>query len=896
MKLKSVIRILTLMMFCSSSMFAFDLSSNHFGAFERLLKGRQTYKPSLVFPLSSAIQVDSNYSAEFYSEKLPPILTEHYSKFYLYTKGLQIESTTISINNSIIEDSNVSIVQYYEHNDSIQVTEIKVSNAIIQADEVSKITVKSDNDLPFWIYKKKISNHFKIYPSQIISKIDGDFYREYTVVSHCFKNYDNVSIELRNHRIDLQFEQGFQIQTFKLPLIENKNVYNAQIFVNGLLFGHEEINEPTWVENSIHLIPVVHHSKINHFSSNYPLEINNSNSEIEISDLNHETFSRELNYSIYPSRQGYSSTVGFLQEENINKFSTVWLDKPYPSRETLGRLMDLNVKTLGYFQRDLFGYPEHYNNQNNIAYFYEDAAERELLVYKQYDATEYKSKHQLEDYIRYHEYDLGSKLHPYNQSVLFIHVESENDIESLNSFIDSWNSSKQSPQLSLNNFNQFGTLFKNKNRTKINRSVKVESPFRQEYNFAENSDKRSNWPVILSNGNKLLSNNTISVFNPSSSPFEGIVEFKHASTLLKSAKWKDGTPLKLQHYESNTYYIQIDELDPFEIKTIMLSEQGVKTKGKLNYLGINKRSGIVNWQYKGNRLSKKKQDLFVSHIKDQNDDLMRSDKGKLKNKGVLFSNYERLIVDTNGQELQVNTLVFNDAPKVKYLYRLRPNMSVLDHSIHIQFNYPVIPLKYSIDRLYKEEFGYSKYGNVNVLESEESIFLFDNTKVLISSPQFLKWQYNGITYNTNEVGFIESSTFPLQLYLLVFGNLESNILKEDEYMYELNVLLGSENEDLIIQKQEPIFMESLRLKKPDLILFKIDNKKIKVVNIHPTEKENQYIIELKNISDHIENTNFTPRRQKSTVYDCLFSGKKTGIVKGKIKFEPQELKTIRISL
>jgi len=69
-----------------------------------------------------------------------------------------------------------------------------------------------------------------------------------------------------------------------------------------------------------------------------------------------------------------------------------------------------------------------------------------------------------------------------------------------------------------------------------------------------------------------------------------------------------------------------------------------------------------------------------------------------------------------------------------------------------------------------------------------------------------------------------------------------------------------------------------------------------VVNIHPTEKENQYIIELKNISDHIENTNFTPRRQKSTVYDCLFSGKKTGIVKGKIKFEPQELKTIRISL
>lgn len=885
-------------MFYTSSVLAFELSSNHYGAFGRLLKGKQTYTPSLVFPFSESIQIDSNFEAHFYSEKLPAILTEDYSKFYLYTKGYHSDYTTILVNDTEIDKSNISVTSFYESGDTIQLVEIEISNVHITADEVALIKVNSNTNTPFWIFQERISNHFNIYPTQIVTRKDnGDFYRRYTVESHCLEPVNHVSVELRTHTIDLTFKEGFQIQVFDLPLIDKTATYSAKVFVNGLLYGTEDIYESKWEENSVHLIPVISSAQVNDFTSEYPFEMDNKNNEWTPLLTDHETFSRQINYSIDIENSRYQENIGFLQEEDIRSFSSIWFDKPYPSRDVLGRMMDVNIKTLGYFQKETFGYPETYFKADNMAYVYEDAASRELLIYKQFNSVKYTSLTNLDEHILRHEYKLRTKKHPFKQSLIFIHLNTQDDLKFLNVYINQWNENYQSPTLSIDNFNQFGRLFLNRNRTRLSHKVQVESPFRLNYNTLEAFEVNTNWISTLSqSSHPTLKSNEISVFNPNSTSFEGIIQFNHDSD-FKSAQLSDGTPLKLQKHSTNTYFAFLPKMEPYEIKTLSLKTSGSSQKGKSYFLGLNKRSGVVNWQYKGHKLAKKRQDLFVPLFRNKMDEAsLRIDDGYLKKKGPLFTEYERRIVTDQGTQMTLNTLVFNDLPMVKYLYNA--SIAERDHiSTHIQFNYPSIPSQYSIDRVYKEEYGYSKFGNHNVLESKHSIFLLNKTKILLSSPQRLRWQYNGITFNTNGVGFIESSTFPNQLNLLISGQITSDgNLQLTESHYELNVLLGDENSEMEMPQVQPLCMEELSIKQKELTLFKIDNQQIHIVNIHATEKNNQFILELKNTSDIAENATFTPRRNKSTVYECLFSGKKTGIIKGKMRFEPQELKTIRISL
>lgn len=897
MRLKWVVKLITLMVFFTSSMFAFELSSNHYGGFGKLLKGKQTYLPSMVFPFSEAIQVDSNFEAIFYTEKLPSILTENHSKFYLYTTKYQSEFTDITINGIEIPDSNISITPFYKDQNQVQLVELKVSNAIIIADEVAKINVKSHSDVPFWIYQQHISNHFEIFPTQIVFKKNGNFYRKYALISQCSESIKAISIEFRNQTFDVQFKAGYQLQTFELPLIDKEAIFTAKVFVDGLLYGTEDVKTQGWIEHSIHLIPIIKGNHVQDWSSEIPLEINQPS--LDVSHVDHEVFSRQVNYSIQIDQNAYRNQLGFLQEEDILKYSTILYDRPYPSRAELGRMMDLNIKTLGYFQRERYGYPESYTTKDNMAYLFEDAASRELLVYKQYNSIVYKSKKQLEDHIIEHEYKLKNNTFPFKQSALFVEFDDQNDVNELNKSINHWTQNHQSPFLSIDNFNQFGKLFVNKNRVKLAHHVQSESPFRINYDVTDKFSVDDNWRSTLSmepSLDKEINDSKFSVFNPNSDKYSGIMSITHRSTMLTHAEWKDGTPVKLQQYKPNHYYVLVEDLNPFELKTLKVFERTANTMVKPKIFSMHRRTGLINWQYKGHKLSKRKEDLFVPIIKNGlNTVSLSSDKGFLKQRGILFSEFEKEIITDNGAQIQINSYVFNDLPLVKYTYRVQP--ANIGNSTHIRFNFSVAPTQYSIDRLYKEEYGFSKFGNHNVIESEQSVFLINKTKIVLSSPQNLRWQYNAFTYNSNEVGFIRPSTYPNQMYLLVSGDLNGNISDQKaERIYELDVLLGDENEDIELPQTLPICMDNLRLKQSELELFKLDNSNIQVVSIHPTEKSNQFVLELKNTSDGFENTTFTPRKNKSTVYECLISGKKIGILKGKIEFTPQELKTIRISL
>ena len=898
MMLKWGVKLLMLMVFFASSTFAFELSSNHYGAFGRLLKGKQTYQPSYVFPFTDAIQVDNNFQANFYTEKLPPILTENHSKFYFYAKDFNTENVQVFINSVAIPDSNTLVKSYSKYNDEIQLVEVKVSNEVLTADEAAEIKIFSTSSLPVYIYKETVSNHFEIYPSQTVFKKDGDFYRTYAILSHCIESLNSVSIEFRNQTFDIHFNEGFTIQTIDLPLVDKEAIFTAKVFVDGLLYGDEEVKTQRWMNKSIHLIPLISPNKIQNISSELPVELSNTvNWNPEYFD--NELYSRQVNYSVYVEHPEYKSQIGFLQEKDILKYSTIHMDKPYPSRDELSRMMDVNIKTLGYFQKERFGYPDTYFEPQNMAYIYEDGASRELLVYKQYNAVRYLSDKQLEDALLYHEYKLTKSGFPFNQSLLFVDISNQSDIGKVQSFINKRNKGYQSPMLSLDNFNQFGKLFTNRNRTKLAHKVQTESPYRLSYNQTKQFDVKSHWSSVLSDQPAdILNGNTFSVFNPGSDSYDGIITFRHNSNTLKSAEWSDGTPVKIQKYKPNHYFMQVSDLKPFEVKRLSVSERILNVKSKPQFLSIHKRTGVINWQYKGNKISRKKENLFVPVFKiGLLSDSLRLDEGYLKTKGKLFTEYVNKVQTKSGSEITINTYVFNDLPLVKYMYQITSKHD--RESTHIQFNYPQSPGQYSIDRIYKEEYGFSKYGNQNVLESDESIFLINKTKILLSSPQNLRWQYNSITYNTNEVGYIESSTYPNQMFLLVSGDIHDVDTKnslEKRGTYELDVRLGDENDNMTLPKDIPFCIEHLRLKQKELQLFKVDNSKVRVVNIHQTEKDNQFVLELKNTSDVEENATFTPRRNKSTVYECLFSGKKTGIVKGKLKFEPQELKTIHVSL
>ncbi len=897
MTLKLVVKLITLMMFCTSSMFAFELSSNHYGAFGKLLKGKQTYSPSLVFPFSEAFEIDSNFKTVFYTEKLPPILTENHSKFYLYARNFNSEFLELSVNGIRINDSNITVTTFSKYQDQINLVELNVDNTVINADEVAKIEVQSYSDNPIWIYKETISNHFNIFPTQIISRKEDGFYRKYAVISQCSEDISNISIELRNQTLDFNFKQGYQIQMFELPLIDKTSIFKAKVFVGGLLYGTEEIKTQPWVENSIHLIPILSANRVKDYSADYPIELSEIE-QIDFTNFDRESFSRQVNYSIDITNGTYPNKIGFLQEKDVLKYSSILYDKPYPSRMMLSRLMDLNIKTLGYFQRETYGYPESYNHSKNVAYIYDDGSSRELLVYKQYNSVKLKSDEDLEKRLIHHEYKLTQNKFPFKQSIVFVEIEDQDDLKRVGSFIDRWSKTYQSPALSIENFNQFGKLFLNRNRTRLDHKVQVESPYRLQYKNTPVFRVENNWISMLSDmENKVVRNSQFSVFNPGSNVYSGIISFQHTSNSLSHAKWKDGTSVKLQKYKANHYFALVSDLNPFEVKTLIVSEGSINSKSKPQFSSINRKSGLINWKYKGNRISKKKEDLFVPIFKDGlNTDEIKTIEGYLKNKGSLFSEYIRHITTVGGTQIEINSYVFNDLPLVKYKYKVKTES--VNHSTHISFNLPLTPSQYSIDRLYKEEYGYSKFGNHNVLESDQSIFLLDKTKLLLSSPNHLRWEYNSTTFNTNETGFIERSTYPNQMYLLVSGSIEPHIYNtpEKEVVYEFDVVLGDENAEMVYEKQLPICMDEIKLKKLEIELFKLDNTNIKVVNIHPTDKESQFVIELKNTSHVSESTTFTPRRNKSTVYNSLFTGKKIGIIKGKLKFEPQELKTIRISL
>ena len=886
-----------MMMVCiPSSLFAFELSSNHYGGYGKLLKGKQTYKPSKVFPFNDAIQVNADFKSIFYTEKLPAILTEDISKFYLYTKGFKLEETQIMINDTLIDHKNISIEEYYKNEDTLQVVEIIVSNKFIRADEAALVTVTSSLKESLWIYRENISNHFTIFPTQIVYKKKEGFVRTYALISHCTEKLEHLSIDLRNTTFKFNLNKGFQIQTFTLPLLDKNAEFTAKVLVNGLVYGTEDIIVKPWEENSIYLIPYIDAKYVSNYSSEWPLEINPLGLDLNVSELNHDEFSRLINYSIDPSSDLYRDYIGFYQEEDVFRYSTLLFDQPYPSRLELNRMMDLNIKSLGYFQREKHGYPETYFNANNTAYVYEHS-ERELLIYKQYARVEYKDY--LEHDIIYHTYKLSLNHFPFKQSLIFVDLTSVEEAEKLKNFVYAWNDKYQSPQLNLSNFNEFGRLFMNRNRTKLDRKIQVESPYRLSYRLDDIQILKPNWESIL---NQSPSNETYvlkkRVFNPSSESFSGIISIKHPSTSLAYAQWSDGTRIKLQQYKTNHYFVHLPEIKPFEIKTLVLVENAASGyKSKSNYLSIHKRTGVVNWQYKGNKLAKKKQKLFAPVFYNGVTSIEPiSNEGYFKGKGDVFSEYERSMVTKDGQKIIINTFVFNDIPMVKYQYKITPGESQI--STHLNFNFLMAPTQYSLDRIYKEEFGYSKFGNHNVLESDQSIFLINKTKMLLSSPQNLRWQYNNITYNTNDVGFVEPSTFPTRLNLLLDGELNhqrGHSYKNTEF-YTLDVLLGEENENLAISKTPPIVLDYKKRSKSDLKIFRLDNDRIEVVNIHPTEKGNQYVLELKNTSDSFENANFTPAKNKSTVYECYFSGKKTGIIKGKIEFAPQELKTIRITL
>lgn len=895
MKLKLFINILTLMVLYSSSTFAFDLSSNHYGAFGQLIKGKQTYKPSQVFPFSEALQINATHESVFYTEKLPSILTEDISKFYFYAKKFDINTTSIYINDVLIDNQYITITNFIQNADTIQLLEFITSNEVITADQASKVKITSNSNQSFWIYQVHISNHFNIFPTHRVYNKDGVNYRQFALFSHCNEDINNIRIELPNNTLNFNFKKGFQQQIFELPLEHQSMTYNAEIFVKGLLFGKEEINVPSLKENNIHIIPIISPSHLSHYSSEIPFELQ-TNKPMDVSDLKGDIFSRQINYSIHSNSEHYDKEIGFLQERSIFKYSTIHFDSPYPSRDELNKMIDLNIKTLGYFQREKYGYPVNYFTQKNMAYLYQEA-DRNLLVYKQYNSIKYNGINNLNDALIFHEYQLSLIDFPFQQSLIFVFVNSTKDLIAINQYINTKNRTFQSPQLSINNFNQFGKLFLNRNRTKLDYKVKIESPFKLDYS-PSTVVKKNTWAPILSNElPELHKDLQLEVFNPNSTHFSGITSFKHQSNKLTYAEWTDGTIIKLQQYKPNHYFILLPSIKPFEIKFIKLFENNLTSnKHKPLFLSMNKRNGIIHWQYKGNKLTRKKENLFIpifnqgiSHTP------IKNSNGKLIQKGSVFTEYSKSLTTDNDNQIKINTYVFNDLPYVKYNFEIEiDNIS----SSHLFFNTLEPPTQYSIDRVYKEEFGYSRFGNHNSIESNHSIFLINKTKVLLSSPQNLNWEYNTMTYNTNEVGFIERNTYPTRFNLLLAGQLNKDLKSStaEPMHYELDVRLAGENDDIELPKKHPIFLKIKREYKSESKLFNIENSKIEVVNIYPTEKDSEFILELKNSSDSPENTTFTPRRKKSTVYYCLFSGKKTGIVKSKIEFKPKELKTIRFRL
>lgn len=900
MRLKLVINFISLLVLTTSSVFAFELSPNHFGGFGKVLKGKSVYKPSQVFPFYDALTINSNIEGEFYSETLPSILTEDSSKFYLYAKDFNAGLSEIYINNHRVDLDQITVSSFRKHNDEIELIELLVSNTILKADEPAIIRMTTDSDKACYVYQVNVSNQFTIFPTQHVIQKSDRYYRTYALMSHCPNGQNGVTIELSNQTFDFDLNKGYQLQTFELPLVNKQTSYRAKIWVNGLLYGKEDIEVTPYLDHQIHLIPVISSSRLTNYSSEYPLEVQIDKNNFSSLPLDHESFSRQVNYSIQESESTYPEQIGFLQEESILKYSTILQDKPYPSRKELNRMMDINIKTLGYFQRDKYGYPDAYFSPGNTAYIYENA-NRELLVYKQYNSVNYQSIDDLKEAIIHHEYKLSQEEFPFKQNLLFIHIESEDVLKELNSFINTWNTRFQSPQLTLSNFNQFGKLFVNRNRTKLDRKVNVESPFKLNYTpEVESVHENADWKSVLSNTDApLLQSNDLMVFNPLARTFGGVVEFKHESNTLTYATLLDGTHVNLQQYKPNHYYILIPEIKAFELKKIQLhtSISTNKKKIKSHYLAINKRSGIIQWQFNGNKFSKKKEALFVPSFNLGITNVPNSfNEGYLKQKGTVFTEYERLIKTDNGDELKVNTFVFHQIPLVKYKYSIKSEHP--KSSLHTQLNFLQTPTQYSIDRIYKEEHGYSKFGNHNIIESEASIFLVNKTKILLSSPQKLRWEYNSHTFNTNEVGFVESSTYPTHFNMLLSGTIDQTLdMNTDKSnFYELDVVLGDENDQLEDPLYTPFLFEPSKQLSKDIQLFKIDNTQIEVVAIHPTEKDNQFFVELKNTSDNYENTSFTPRKHKSTVYECLFSGKKTGIVKGKLEFEPQELKTIRFSL
>ncbi|MGB0871320.1 MAG: hypothetical protein ACPGSD_17155 [Flavobacteriales bacterium] len=877
----------TMLMFSTWSFsFGFELSSNQFSGYQTTIRGKEIFDHNATYFLNEALMIESGVPSTFSSEPLPPILLQEESKFYFYVNAFNPNDIHILADGRKVESHQLELHTVFQKKDTLHILEIRIPNHLLKANKAVTFECSHQLKEPVLIYKQAISQNLSLSALPLVYKKDGDLFQKIAIKTSCIDSVSNLEIVFGTHKKTFDITPGFDIMFFDIPIIDRNETLSYELWINGISWGEEDIHFKRWNTPEIHLTPYISAKNIDLSAINYPVEINSLYKAHYLQNPNKEThFSVELN-------SAYQHVIGRMQEQGITSFSAFNLKQTNYTRAELNKYNALNVETLGQFASKPYAAPT--ENNKNWAYLFTNGW-KDLLVYKQYNTVKaYKTSHLL-NAIAYHLIQLDENHFDFNKSHIFIPIYTQKQLEDLKNTVITFADQYHSPFIKLSSFKTFGKSFRSTYKSTLKKTDQIESPFLLSY--PENKTLTTNrFQPICSDLKETLTSYKIQIFNPLPYAFSGIVNIKHRSTDIESARDKDQNNIPIQKTKDGEYILDVAHIAPFQMLNIVLSDNSLQTKGKLKVQGLkpHKKSGIINWNTDGSKISKKKQALFIPELVLENGETPKLSKKTKVMQGPVF--YEVLDDYFNQDSLlfSVSKRIFHNKNHVQYKITEQNNIS--NSSLHVKLNQLVGITKYSIDRVFDKELGYSEQSNFNVLQSKESVFLYDDTKLVLNSDQGLNWQYNSTVYNPFKVGYLDRSSFPRNLKLLIRGSvLQTNKTnKTDSYTFD--VIKRKEKEQSSLKQNKLIIQNNdskVNYKTP---LFNINNANITIVGMYETDKNGQVVLELKNTSSRTEKAQVTPRKPKSKVYHCHYSGKKTGIVKDKLQFEPFEIKTIRITL
>jgi hypothetical protein len=650
--------------------------------------------------------------------------------------------------------------------------------------------------------------------------------------------------------------------------------------------------------------------------------------------------------------------LGLLEESGAQSITQVQIDPSGMDARYLEYLLDRKITEIGVFQNNTYRTrPQYFEKFKKPYFYYSPYKTKPLLVYNQNDAVYYKkSQHALNaQTIANHQHVLKAKSFKYPNSLLRL-IPTEGKIDSdISEFINTWNKEHKSPKLILSGFNGFAEQFRKVSGNKLKKSSQLENAFWAEQilndhtNYSTENDffqqvsdqdrlqavlKKTNerkdvlaslrnyWDgrtsniqyKSLHNGNhpkeriknlNQIIGDKVKVYNPLSYTRSTLVKLPLTGKFL-SAFYND-VEIPFQRISDSTVLVYMDQFEGHSVREIRFT----KNKGEeFNFPPI-------KIEYDSKRgIHQLKSPLTEENILEDKSGLFQLNYiiGRHPKKNQITEKYTGFLKLADGPLCTIYEVhsEFNGIECIKEIYLYHPTGEIKtniqlkslpseDFSVHMLHNYNLPGNNFStVQHMFElERHTYNNKGNVNYFTSPYFNLHNQNTQLEFYCNNNSFWQIGEIAVDPKSYGWRSEVGYNDKYYTYLisnyFGYQKPN---QDSYTNEFLCRISNPakaNTNYLLDNQYPVivFTEGYPLKSDKVFEWK--NPMLLIQQMYPHKEGKGIVLEVKNLSYEAQKMKIDwngKRRYKR--YSIDNSDKKTGILKGDIKWEPYEL--IRILL